>query len=385
MNQAHSKTPNPSHHNLLFRHLPVEMYWFDDGVFITKATEAYRHLIGKEISKINDVPITNALKEARDISHFDNENGYKLIAPSRLGMLDVLQALNIVDSNNTEAILTLHSNGIDERVNLKALERSTEEAFVDIPAGDGIPVMSRQKNKEYYWYAYIEEKKAIYLQLNQINNAKSGTSLVQFLGNLNTFIQTVEVARLILDLRNNFGGNNYLTVPIVNLISQNKKLNKIGNFYTLIGRKTFSAAQSLVNDLRKWTNVIFVGEPTGASPNSYGDSKKIALSHSNLTVRIATIYWRDFTVDEHNPWITPDIPIANNAADYFQNKDPGLQQCLNFQRSKHWMNTYYGLYNTGGMATLERLYTRFGFDWERSPEDFKALEEMIKQQIVAAK
>ena len=387
MNQAHSKTPNPSHNNLFFRHLPIEMYWFDDGVFITKATDTYRHLIGKEIRQINDVPIANALKEARNISHFDNENGYKLIAPSRLGILDILQALEIVDSSNSEVILTLHSNGTDERVNLQALERSTKEAFMDVTAIDKIkaPVVSRQKNNEYYWYTYIEEKKAIYLQLNQINDAKNGASLVRFLGDLNDFVQTVEVERLILDLRNNFGGNNYLTVPIVNLILQNKNLNKIGSFYTLIGRKTFSAAQSLVNDLRKWTNVIFVGEPTGASPNSYGDSKKIALSHSNLTVRIATIYWRDFTVEEHNPWITPDIPIENNAVDYFQNKDPGLELCLNFKRSKNWIDTYYRLYNTGGMATIERLYTRFGFDWERSPDEFKALEEMITQQILATK
>ena len=27
----------------------------------------------------------------------------------------------------------------------------------------------------------------------------------------------------------------------------------------------------------------------------------------------------------------------------------------------------------------------FGFDWERGPEEFKALEEMIKQQILATK
>ncbi len=385
LNQAHSKTPYPSNKNLVFRHLPIEFYWFDDGLFITKATKEYRNLIGKEVLLINDMPAMEVLKKVRSVSHFDNENGFKLIAASRLSVLEVLHALKIVDSNNSKVTMLLHSNGIDEEVKVSVLERFTKESFVMSQANHEItvPLLSRQKNNEYYWYRYFAKEKVIYLQLNQINNAKNGPSLVQFLGDLNAFVQTVEVERLILDLRNNFGGNNYLTVPVVNLILQNDNLNKIGNFYTLIGRKTFSAAQSLVNDLRKWTNVIFVGESTGASPNSYGDSKKVVLSNSNLTVRIATIYWRDFTTEEHNPWITPDIPVENNALDYFQNKDQGLKLCLNFKRSKNWIDTYYRLYTMGGMATIERLYTRFGFDWERSPEEFKTLEHMITERIVA--
>ena len=209
--------------------------------------------------------------------------------------------------------------------------------------------------------------------------------MVQFIGNLNSFIKTVEVDRIILDLRNNFGGNNYYTVPIVNLILQNDHLNKVGSFYTLIGRKTFSAAQSLVNDLRKWTNVVFIGEPTGASPNSYGDSKKVQLSNSGLTVRIATIYWRDFTTDEKKPMIKADIPVANLSTDYFQNKDPGLELSLNFKQTDDWLNMYYKLYQTGGMETIERLYTRFNFDWERSTVEFNALEEMVQQRILDKK
>jgi len=384
LNQAHSTTPYPSNKNLIFRHLPVEFYWFDDGLFVTKSTVGYSNLIGKEILRINDVPVNEALEMAKSISHFDNENGYKLIAPSRLSVLEALQALKIVDKNDSKIYLTISSDEKSERVEVLALERFTKEIFTAKQTDEEVtvPLISKQRNDEYYWYTYLANQRTIYLQLNQINDAVSGPSLVRFLGNLNDFIKTVEVERLILDLRNNFGGNNYYTVPIVNLIVKNDKLNEVGSFYTLIGRKTFSAAQSLVNDLRKWTNVIFVGEPTGASPNSYGDSKKKQLKNSNLTVRISTIYWRDFTTDEHKAWITADIPVENKATDHFQNKDPSLDICLNYTLSKNWLDTYYKLYETGGIETIERLYTRFGFSWEHSNAEFTALKDMIAQRIL---
>lgn len=55
-------------------------------------------------------------------------------------------------------------------------------------------------------------------------------------------------------------------------------VNQYGNLYVLIGRNTFSAAQSLVNDLEQYANVIFVGDCTGANPSQYGDPNKIRLA-----------------------------------------------------------------------------------------------------------
>lgn len=378
LSQAHSKTPLPSDSTLVFRHLPIEFYWFDDGIFITKATEQYQYLIGKKILKINETTISEALESVRAISHYDNEYGYKLIAPSKLSVLEILKAQNISTENN-EIEITIEKEKETEQITILPLNRFSKAIFLDDIErykNEEI-IISRQKNDVYYWYEYIEDKKTVYLQLNQMNYAKSGTGLIKFISNLNQFIKANEVNRIILDLRNNFGGDNTYSLPIANLIIKNPKLNEIGSFYTLIGRKTFSAAQYLVNDLRKWTNVIFVGEPTGASPNSYGDSRKTRLSNSNLTVRISTIYWRDWTSNEKRKWNAPDIPIENKASDFFYNKDTALTTCLNFKVSEELVDTYINLYETGGMQTAERLYLRVALDWERTPKEVSNVQDKL--------
>ena len=61
--------------------------------------------------------------------------------------------------------------------------------------------------------------------------------------------------------------------------------------FTIIGRSTWSATQFLVNEMEKYTNTLFVGEPTGGKVNSYGDSRKIILPNSGITVRVSTLWW----------------------------------------------------------------------------------------------
>lgn len=386
LSQAHSKTPLPSDSTLVFRHLPVEFFWFNDGLHITKATEAYNRLIGKKVLRINNTSTDEALEKIRAFSHYDNESGYKLIAPSKLSIMEVLRAVKIAADNDTLNI-TVEQGNTSETITLLPLARFSKTSFFDKNPDFEIQttMLSGQKNTEYYWYEYIKEHKTLYVQLNQVNNAKSEPDLLTFIKELDTFIKTNDTNRMVLDLRNNFGGNNTYGRALVDLVVKNSKINTIGRFYTLIGRKTFSAAQYLVNDLRKWTNVIFVGEPTGASPNSYGDSKKKQLTHSHLTARIASIYWRDWTSNETREWTAPDIPVPYNASDFFQNKDEALRTCLNFDISEDLADTYARLYETGGMETAERLYLRIALDWERNIEDVKRVENKLVQWMSEAR
>jgi len=372
LSQAHTKTPMPSNDQLVFRHLPLEFYWFDDGVYILKAIPSMERHIGKRLLKINDTSIEKALESVKGFCHFDNEYGYKLIAPSRLSILEILMALDIVGEKE-EVLLQLESDQGREEISLNALDRFTEMRLSGKAMEENL-VLSRQKNDQYYWVEYLEEEKAMYLQINQMNRAESGIGLIRFLGDLHLAIQEHEVDRLILDLRNNFGGSNGYALPIANLLVKNPQLNQFGKFYTLIGRKTFSAAQYLVNDLSKWTNVIFVGEPTGATPSHYGDSKKKQLKHSNLTLRVSSIYWRDWGGDEYREWTAPDIEVKMSGTDYFQGNDPALERALNYTAQEKLLDTYEALYKEGGLETAKRMYIRILSDWTYADEEMAEIE-----------
>ena len=375
LSQAHTKTPMPSNDQLVFRHLPLEFYWFDDGVYVLKAIPSMQEHIGKKLLRINKTPIDKALEAVKGLCHFDNEYGYRLIAPARLSILEILMALDIVGESE-EVKLHLESSSGEEDLSIRALERFTEERLRGMNLGEAA-VLSRQKNEQYYWYEYLEAENAIYLQINQMNRAESGTGLIRFLGDLHQAIQQHEVDRLILDLRNNFGGSNGYSLPIANLLVKNPQLNQFGKFYTLMGRKTFSAAQYLVNDLSKWTDVIFVGEPTGATPSHYGDSKKKQLKHSHLTLRVSSIYWRDWGGDEYREWTAPDIAVKMTGSDYFQGKDPALQRALSHKAETKLLDTYEALYKEGGVETAKRMYIRILSDWTHTDEEMAEIEARL--------
>ena len=98
-----------------------------------------------------------------------------------------------------------------------------------------------------------------------------------------------------------------------------------------LGRRTFSAAQSLVNFLDEYTRVIFVGEPTGARPDHYGDSKKTRLNNSGLTLRVSSLHWSSFNANDNRPSTGPDTDAPWTSKLYFAGRDPALERVTSFK------------------------------------------------------
>ena len=79
------------------------------------------------------------------------------------------------------------------------------------------------------------------------------------------------------------------------------------------------------------TQAIFVGEPTGASPNHYGDPRAVRLPHSGLQPRLSTIYWQNSFPWDKRPATQPDILVEPTAADWLANKDAALEAVWAYQ------------------------------------------------------
>jgi tetratricopeptide (TPR) repeat protein len=144
------------------------------------------------------------------------------------------------------------------------------------------------------------------------------------------FIEQNDVERLVLDVRLNGGGNNYKNKPIVTGIIESKKINKPGKLFVIIGRRTFSACQNLVNELSNYTNAVFVGEPTAENINFYGDNRRVELPHTKIPVFLSFAWWQDKPQWENEPWLAPHVAVDMSFDEYKSNKDPLLQACLDF-------------------------------------------------------
>ncbi|HMC23047.1 MAG TPA: hypothetical protein VKL19_14440, partial [Thermoanaerobaculia bacterium] len=138
-------------------------------------------------------------------------------------------------------------------------------------------------------------------------------------------IEAEGIERLILDLRLNRGGHGDFNAALLRAIIQSRRIDQPGRFFCIIGRGTFSAAQFLIDNLERYTNVTFVGEPSGSKGNAFGDSRKIILPNSGITVRASLYYWQDWFPLDTREATMPKIAAPLTFDDYRQNVDPALQ------------------------------------------------------------
>src|SRR4029079_12222584 len=97
-----------------------------------------------------------------------------------------------------------------------------------------------------------------------------------------------------------------------------------GGLWVLTDRGTFSAAVMIAAALENPTTGLFAGEKTGGHPNSYGDSRRIVLPQTGLTVRVSSLYWQLTGPRDQRDGITPLVPIEARFADWKANRDPVL-------------------------------------------------------------
>ena len=131
-------------------------------------------------------------------------------------------------------------------------------------------------------------------------------------------------------MRHNGGGNNFLNKPLVHGLIKCEKINRRGHLFVITGRRTFSAAMNGAVDIERNTEAIFVGEPTGSSPNFIGESTPITLPISRVRLTCSSIFWQSSTALDQRTWIPPDIVAELSSNDYRHNRDPAMNAILSY-------------------------------------------------------
>jgi C-terminal processing protease CtpA/Prc len=147
-------------------------------------------------------------------------------------------------------------------------------------------------------------------------------STTQFAGQVLRLLQRPGVRQTIVDLRNNPGGNNTTYDPLLSVLRDAPGLT------VLTSRTTFSAAANLIAELEREAEPLLVGEPTGGSPNIYGDPVDIQLPETGLTAHVAGVWWELAGADDGRLEFYPDVSVGLVSADLFAGRDPVLTAAL---------------------------------------------------------
>ncbi|MGI9232580.1 MAG: hypothetical protein ACR2RD_03025 [Woeseiaceae bacterium] len=322
---GHSGTAPPKVGSLRLRQSPVRSELFDDGLFVVGAHPDYTDLIGRQVLKFDTTPVGEAIEAVRSVSFFENSSRAMLMAPDRLALPEVTQILGISRASDSIAITTVDDNGQDQTTSLRTVNMPGQEYVSGLPAT--LPLWLKNRDK-YRWYEILEDQDAIYVQVNQFEE-NPVSPYGDFVAETIESARKAGVSRYVIDLRHNSGGIGAWVTPFVTGIGSSE-FNEYGRLYVLVGRTTFSAAQHFMHKFEELTYAAFVGESSGAKPSHYGDSERVVLENSGLTLRVSTIYWHSWLANDFRDEINPHISAPMTSTDYFRGSDPVLAAALQY-------------------------------------------------------
>ena len=310
-----------------FSRLPIRAYWFDDHLFVTRATSAHHDLLGLRIVAVNDRPIEEVSAALATIISHENDSWLRSQLPAFLTMTEVLETLGIISSTASATFRFASNSGESITRTLVAMPfgSSAEWSELPDPRVTTLPLYRRSPELNY-WYEYLPAHATIYLKYNRCQEIASkpfnvvGTELA-------ALMSSYPVERLILDMRNNGGGASSVLQPLILGIQAFPDLNRPDRFFVIIGRETFSSALLNAIQLQQQTNATLVGESTGGKPNAYGEVLNFTLPQSGLTVGYSTKYFQ-MMPGEDPASLDPEIPIGIKASDYFAGRDSVLDTLL---------------------------------------------------------
>jgi tetratricopeptide (TPR) repeat protein len=305
--------------------LPIEIFWFEEGMYVISADPTLKDLLGAKVLKVSGKPVEDLAATFNEIAPQDNSQGLRAISPGYIVIPAVLNGLGLIPDKDEVDLTILDASGSTRTVVIKGVVNPDKTKWVthhDYKATES-PLYTKHLDKPY-WFEPLPDQKAVYMQYNAVrNDPKEDTQ--HFADRLFDYIEKNDVDKLIVDVRWNGGGNSFLNIPLVNGIIGCKKIQAHGHLFVITGRNTFSAAQNFTTDIGRACDPIYVGEPTGSSPNFVGETVAFSLPYSKMEGSISDLYWQRSWPMDHRTWIAPDLPAAPSFEVYKANRDQAME------------------------------------------------------------
>jgi hypothetical protein len=301
-----------------FVRYPIQLYWFGEELRVIATTAEHRQALGARLVNIGSAGIREVEQRVRTIiSQDENEWWIRSVGPHLLVYPAILHGLGLTQDESSAPYTFEDGQGKRFQLEFETLAQDTRTNWL-LPSTEN--PLYRQKPEESFWFTYLPDSKTVYV------NFRSYESLGRHVRELFEFIDRHTPKRLVIDLRQN-GGGDYTEgrFHFLRRLKAHPVFSKPGNVYVLIGRRTFSAAMVNAIDFQK-AKAILVGEPIGEKPNSYQEGRTMTLPHSGLKVNYSVRYYK--FLDKDQEAVFPDKTIETRWADYQAGRDPVLEWVL---------------------------------------------------------
>lgn len=319
--------------------LPINLYDFNDGVYIEGVQKPHIETLGAKVIKVGEFPIAKAMEMVRPVVPAENDQYFRAYGLKFVTVPDVLHTQGVIPEDSETVTLTLEKEGKTFTYDFPKIDRSEmstaytltvpNESWVSVRNQDETPYYLKHLTDKRFFFEYLEDKKVVYVRQSSVFDDENET-LAEFYKRLFEFIDSNDVERLVYDVRLNGGGNNYNNKPLIQGLLARPSINTQGKFFFIIGRNTFSACQNLTNEIHNYTEAIIVGEPTAENVNFYGDNNRVTLPNSKINAYLSFAWWQDKPQWENADYTIPHVAVDMSFDQYRNNEDPVLDTALTY-------------------------------------------------------
>lgn len=345
-----------------FQFYPVLYFPFSDGLYVNVAAEQYEPILGKRVVRMGKLTSEEAMREMARFVAADNENTVLANMPQfYLSDGQLLRYIGASDSPDSIILTLENDNGsmFDYKISTDSDFGTGAVRLVSmVKSGENPPPLYRKRRGENYWFEYLPEQQAVYLQINLMNDIDSDP-FPAFCSRLFDTLDVNKAEKLIIDVRECPGGD-HIELPLLKGILARPHIDRADRLFLIIGRRTGSASQHLTSVFEHYTNATLFGEATASKPNQYGDMEQFTLPHSKLVITCALKYFQDAEPSDYSMASTPDIYVLRSANDFRENHDPVMERVFTYDSYKHLRPAFKELlskaYMDSGLEGFKRAY-----------------------------
>lgn len=269
---------------------PLYLWWYGNDLIVQGASLEYRDLIGKKVVEIANKPIKEVIDNINTLIPTESEMWVNYVNSVYIIRPEILKYLKIVEDDKTTWTFQ------DDAGEFITRDISTKKnGSFEMETIDPYIALKDKNDHDWYWYKYIDKDKILYFQYNVCydkltigDNNSDYPIFNDFLSEMEALIDSSDIDKLVIDLRNNGGGDSRVITPFIEMIAKNDELNKKGKIFVIVGRKTFSGGVSAASDITTNLEAISIGEPTGGLVNCTGNIRNMTLPNSKLNISYST-------------------------------------------------------------------------------------------------
>ena len=301
--------------------LPIDIRQFGDDYRVIATSPGNEKALGARLVAIDNTPIARARELVSSLTPVAETPE---LARSRVdGFLTTgmaLHGLHITTDRNVAHFTLLGDDGKEFIVEIHAPPPGCRIQWVS--AATRTPLY-RQNPDQANWCEYLDESRTLYCRLRQVRNLGAPAKQMRDL------VDNRKPEKLVIDLRDNGGGDfNEGLKNFIHPIRELESLNRKGHLFVLIGPGTFSAAMSNAAQFREQTQAMLIGQTIGERPNSYQESRHVALPNSRWQAHYSVRYYK--FVENGENIIRPDQEIIPSWEDFKSGRDPVLEWVLQY-------------------------------------------------------